>query len=337
MSEDRSAELVAMRAAARAVGVIGQARGVAAKAKSAMTFPYRAPTIPTGVQVPKAKSRIGGDFETEWARTAPAKAARAAIVEGPMRAMVKVLANPDIDGLDRLSDLRNADPVPSAIFVANHHSHLDTPLMITSIPSPWRHHLVVGAAADYFFTSRVKGSASALALNAFPVERNTVGRASIDLAGSLIADGYSLLIYPEGGRSPDGWAQDFHRGAAFLAKRCSVPVVPVHLDGTGQIFGKGMNRPSPGKTVVTFGAPMWLGDDEDTRDFSVRIERAVAELGDESASDWWTARRNAARGITPGMSGPEASSWRRTWQLTSQRRAGRTSRVTAERAWPHYD
>ena len=109
---------------------------------------------------------------------------------------MKALASPEVRGADRLADLRatgaNGHGAPSrrhrdeeplaAIFTPNHHSHLDTPLAITAIPEPWRHHLVVGAAADYFFTSQVKSAASALVLNAFPVARNTAGRQSADLA-----------------------------------------------------------------------------------------------------------------------------------------------------------
>ena len=66
-------------------------------------------------------------------------------------------------------------------------------------------------------------------MGAIPIERARVGRRSADYAAGLIDDGWSLLIYPEGGRSPDGWGQTFRGGAAYLALRCGVPVVPVHL------------------------------------------------------------------------------------------------------------
>ena len=54
------------------------------------------------------------------------------------------------------------------------------------------------------------------------------------------------MIYPEGGRSPDGWGQEFKGGAAYLSARTGAPVVPVFIDGTGAIYGKGMKRPKPG-------------------------------------------------------------------------------------------
>ena len=62
----------------------------------------------------------------------------------------------------------------------------------------------------------------------------------------LIEDGWSLVIYPEGGRSPDGWGQTFKGGAAYLAGRTGAPVVPVYIDGTDSIMGKGTQRPQAG-------------------------------------------------------------------------------------------
>ncbi|MEZ5258307.1 MAG: lysophospholipid acyltransferase family protein, partial [Ilumatobacteraceae bacterium] len=246
--------------------------------------------------VPPKKPTTGPDFETDFARKAPARAARVAIVEGPMRAMVKVLADPTVDGLDRLEDLRRQDEPPPLIFTPNHHSHLDTPLMITCIPEPWRHKLIVAAAADYFFTSRATGTAAAIALNALPIDRETTSRRSSEQIKKLIEDGWSLLIYPEGGRSPDGWGQGFKAGPAYLSSRTGAPIVPVFIEGSGSIFGKGMKRPKPGRTRVTFGRPIHPDDAESTKRYAARVERAVTQLGDESLTDWYTARRRAAAG-----------------------------------------
>ncbi len=165
---------------------------------------------------------------------------------------------------------------------------------------------MVGAAADYFFTSHLTSAASALVLNAFPVARNVAGRQSADLARELIEDGWSLVIFPEGGRSPDGWGQPFKGGAAYLSIRTGAPVVPVFIEGTGSILGKGMKRPKPGKTTVTFGAPLWPEEDESTRHYNERIEQAVTVLGDETLSDWWSARQRAARRLQPGPDRPGA-------------------------------
>ena len=98
-----------------------------------------------------------------------------------------------------------------------------------------------------------------MSLNAIPIDRELTGRKSSDMIKGLVDDGYSLVIYPEGGRSPDGWGQEFKGGAAYLSARTGAPVVPVFIDGTGAIFGKGMKRPRPGRTKIVFGAPAASG------------------------------------------------------------------------------
>jgi 1-acyl-sn-glycerol-3-phosphate acyltransferase len=151
----------------------------------------------------------------------------------------------------------------------------------------------------------------------------------------LIADGYSLVIYPEGGRSPDGWGQSFKGGAAFLSSKTRTPVVPVFIDGSGAIFGKGMKRPKPGNTKVVFGSALSSLEGESTRRFNARIEAAVTVLGDEAITDYWSARQRAARGTSPVLTGPEYNSWRRDWDLADRRKLGAAGkRRRQKRAWP---
>ena len=97
----------------------------------ALPFPYRAPAIPRGVEPPRAKPRKGGAYDTDWARRWPARATRLVLLNGVIKPAAKALADPQFRGLDRLSTLEGP-----AIFVANHHSHLDTPLLLSSIPEP---------------------------------------------------------------------------------------------------------------------------------------------------------------------------------------------------------
>ncbi|HTH06472.1 MAG TPA: lysophospholipid acyltransferase family protein [Ilumatobacteraceae bacterium] len=323
----------------RKLGRVGDAASSAVQAGLRpvrnLGFPYRRPTRPRGVVVPPEPSKLGADFDTTWARRPPARVARRVINRGPLQAVVRAIAHPEIVGTDRLADLKDLEPVQSVIFAPNHHSHVDTPLIITAVPDPWRSKLVVAAAADYFFDKRVKGMVAALTLNAFPIEREVTTRKSADELRRLIDTGWSVVIYPEGGRSPDGWGQEFKGGAAYLAARTGVPVVPVFIDGTGAIFGKGMKRPKPGQTKVVFGAPLWPEEGESTRRFNARIETAVTTLGDEALTDYWTARRRAAAGASPKLTGPEYSGWRRQWALAEQRKLGKAGQRRRQlRRWP---
>lgn len=298
-------------------------------------FPYTAPTVPRGVEVPVVEERLGASYDTTWARRASARLIRRGLVNGPIRWMIRGVASPTVSGVDRLADLQNLDDAPAVIFAPNHHSHLDTALMATAVPEPWRSKLVVAAAADYFFDKRWKATLAALSLNAIPIDREVTGRKSSDTIKGLVDDGWSLVIYPEGGRSPDGWGQDFKGGAAYLSSRTGAPVVPVFIDGTGAIFGKGAKRLRPGTTKVVFGRPLVARPDENTRRFSARIEAAVTELGDESLTDYWTARRRAARGESPRLTGPDHTGWRRQWALSERRALGTAGvRRRQKRRWP---
>jgi 1-acyl-sn-glycerol-3-phosphate acyltransferase len=299
------------------------ANAIAAKLRR-VQFPLRAPTVPGGVEVVDARPKLGSDYDTEWARRLPARVTRAGLVHGVMRPLVYALGTPRRQGLDRIDAIDG--PV---VFAANHHSHVDTPTLLTSIPERWRKKLVVGAAADYFFGTRLTSALSALVIGAIPIERTKVGRKSADLARSLIDDGWSLLIFPEGGRSPDGWGQPFRGGAAFIALRAGVPVVPIHLDGTGRVLRKGgsLHR---SQITVTFGDPLRPLEGEDARKYAVRIEAAVAALADEVATDWWTARKRAHAQESPSLGGPDAGAWRRAWALGAKSK----SVTRRRRRWP---
>ena len=138
-----------------------------------------------------------------------------------------------------------------------------------------------------------------------------------------------MLIFPEGGRSPDGWGQPFRGGAAYLSLRCGVPVVPVHLQGTGRILRKGAKLPTPSSTTVTFGDPLRPEEGEDSRRFAARIEDAVAALADETATNWYEARVRAHRRANPPLAGPEVAKWRRAWAAGPTRRDAKR-----KRRWP---
>ncbi len=322
--------------AQRAAGVAEGAVRRAARPLRRYGFPYRRPTAPLGVEVPPEESTLGADYDTAWARSPVARVLRGIITEGPMRVAVRGVASPQVAGLDRLTDLTRLDEPPPVIFAPNHHSHIDTGLMIRSIPACWRRELVVAAAADYFFDTHWKAVLSALSLNAIPIDREVTGRKASDQIRDLIADGHSLIIYPEGGRSPDGWGQEFRGGAAYLSSRTGAPVVPVFIDGTGAIYGKGAKRPKPGRTRVVFGAPLRQHDGESTRRLNRRIEAAVTRLGDEALTDYWVASRRAAAGENPALTGPEYNGWRRQWALADQRKLGAAGlRRRQKRRWPN--
>ena len=304
--------------------VAGAAR---ARLRPPSAFPLARPTWPDSVPRPPLERTLGVDYDSDWARSPAARAGRAVVQEVLAAPVIRAVTSPTVYGLDRIAHLD--EPV---IFAANHASHLDAPLLVSVIPPRWRRDLFVAGAADYFFDTRAKAAAFAFLLNAVPIERQRVSRLSARRVEELLADGWSMLIFPEGGRSPDGWGQPHRAGAAWMAQRTGRPIIPVHVEGTRQILAKGASRLRPGRTSVTFGRPLPPDTEGDPRELAVRLEGAIAALADERGSDWYSARRRAAAGTTPPLTGPDSAAWRRTWALGDEP-AERRRRRRSER-WP---
>ena len=72
-------------------------------------FPFRAPTVPRGVEVPPEASGLGAHYDTGWARRPLASSIRGVITEGPMRLAARILTNPEVTGVDRLASLQRLE------------------------------------------------------------------------------------------------------------------------------------------------------------------------------------------------------------------------------------
>ncbi|PWU56756.1 1-acyl-sn-glycerol-3-phosphate acyltransferase [Micromonospora sp. S4605] len=302
------------------MGIIDEARMLAAgrdwRGRS------RTPRSAVGHELPQPP----GEFPTAWARSRAAQVTRRALQLVLMRPATWSQTRPEVQGRDLLRDLTG--PV---VFVANHSSHLDAPLIIGSLPDRFARNLAVGAAADYFFDARWRAAATALVFNAFPVERYRSRRLR-SLAPELVAQGWNLLLFPEGSRSEDGWMSPLRMGAAQLCVTRGVPAVPVVLRGTYAAMPRGRNWPMPGRprVVVRYGPALNPEPDERARAFHARLTAAVSRLWAEDDLGWYGALRAAARGELALPTGPPAASWRRTWEATRPVPGGGGDRVWGE-------
>jgi len=153
----------------------------------------------------------------------------------------------DVAGLDRL------DRTTPCVFMSNHLSFLDAPLLVTVLDRPVR-----SIVKRFVFRIPVLGLGMRFA-GYVPVDREGLGqgRKRIALAVRLIREkGYSFLVYPEGLRSWNGRLQPFRRGGFFLALESGAPIVPVSVRGTYELMPRTTWRIRRGRVRIIFHEPI---------------------------------------------------------------------------------
>jgi len=200
---------------------------------------------------------------------------------GLLKPLVWSLVRVTIIGQERVKHVRGG-----FIVVANHSSHLDTPLIMGSLPRRMARYLAAGAAADYFFDVWWRRGLTALFFNAFPVRRVGQSQHTVS-ARSLLLRGVPLLIFPEGTRSKDGEMASFKPGAAALATACDVPCIPLALIGVHIAHPRGTNWPKRGRqrVGVVFGDPLYPVAGENSVAFAARIRQEILRLRDDHSAE----------------------------------------------------
>ena len=138
------------------------------------------------------------------------------------------------------------------LVIANHSSHLDFALVSHALGEMGRD-LVVLAAKDYFFNTPARRLIVSNLTTLIPFDRERAQLESLDEALAEMARGKSVLMFPEGTRSPDGVMQDFKSGAGYLALRSGCDVLPIHISGTHRVLGKGSLFPRKHPVEVRIG------------------------------------------------------------------------------------
>jgi long-chain acyl-CoA synthetase len=222
-----------------------------------------------------------------WNRNWLARAIRRANLGMWILPLARLLARPAVSGLENIEEVDG--PV---IFAANHESNLDGPLILAALPRRWRYRVAPAMYKEFFdphfsrdnypparrIYSGIQYYLIALLGNAFPIPQEESGvREALRYAGELVSDDWSLLIFPEGERKPEGQHGGFQPGVGLLAARLEAPVIPVYLEGTGRILPPQRILPRPSRTRVIFGPAMRL-EGGDYRDLARRVEQAVRRL-----------------------------------------------------------
>jgi 1-acyl-sn-glycerol-3-phosphate acyltransferase len=167
------------------------------------------------------------------------------------------------------------------IYFANHGSHLDGILLWAALPSRLRQTTHPVAALDYWGKSRLRRFIAIRLLNSILIERGGAregGDPLVPLKAKL-AEGHSLIIFPEGTRSAQRLPQAFKSGLYHLAAAFpEVELVPVFLENLNRAFPKGALVPVPISCAVRFGTPVALAANETKDAFLDRARAAVIAL-----------------------------------------------------------
>lgn len=207
--------------------------------------------------------------------------------------------------------------------VANHSSHLDAPLIVCGLPWKQARRLATGVAHDYFYDVWWRRGLTNLFFNSFPIQRAVGSEAKppskkeqrkldreakreakrieaglepravvpqhTSSAKTLVQEGVSLLVFPEGTRSRDGGRTlgRFSAGAARIAASAEVPILPMAIIGAGVAFPRDTAWPKPGRLPVALviGEPMWALDSESPEDYMGRVRAEVQRLFAEHAPE----------------------------------------------------
>lgn len=182
---------------------------------------------------------------------------------------------PRIEGREHLAGIDRP-----LVIVANHSSHLDAPSLLYALPIRLRRRTLVAAAQDYFFMrGRSLAAFVSLVIGAIPFDRTHGSPKGIARSSRALEQGWSILIFPEGTRSPDGQIRPFKRGAARICLACRVRALPVYLEGATRVLPKGVRFPRRSRITIRFGMPLRPDPNEDEASLTGRLEEAVRSLG----------------------------------------------------------
>jgi 1-acyl-sn-glycerol-3-phosphate acyltransferase len=176
----------------------------------------------------------------------------------------------DVSGLERLESDR------AYVFVANHQSIYDIPIVFWSLPYQIRIIAKESLGRLPFLGWHLRRTGHMLVDRRHPNRAAIFGRAS-----NLMKEGLSLIVFPEGTRSRDGRVAPFKGGSFYLALEAELPVVPISIVGSRHVMLKGRLATYPGRVKLIVHEPIDTtgltgGDPRAARAFAARVREVIA-------------------------------------------------------------
>ena len=222
-----------------------------------------------------------------WNRRQPVRLIRRLSQAAWIVPLTRLFAYARVEGREHLAALEG--PV---IFASNHQSHMDVPVILSALPGRWRSRVAPAMLKEFFeahfhpeqhtrrevFTNSLNYYLACFYFNTFPIPQREAGaRHTLQYIGEVTGSGMSILLFPEGVRSPTGQLKPFRGGIGMIASRLDLPVVPVKLEHVDRLMPVGSTFIRPGRVRVAFGAPLRLRGD-DYAGLAAQVEEAVRAL-----------------------------------------------------------
>jgi 1-acyl-sn-glycerol-3-phosphate acyltransferase len=172
------------------------------------------------------------------------------------------------------------------IIVANHNSHVDTMVLLSSLPISQLKRTHPVATATYFGKKKWLELLSNLFVNTVLIQRREEKTPETDQGKALerlmkkLEQGHSLIFFPEGSRGEPEQMQAFKKGIGVLLQKFPhIPFIPVYLKGMGKILPKGSILPVPYDAQVYFGEPTFCQHNT-VKEIVAEVESAILALKD---------------------------------------------------------
>ncbi|WP_348266017.1 AMP-binding protein [Edaphobacter paludis] len=220
-----------------------------------------------------------------WPWSWPVKTIRIVFIELVMRPLTRLLAAP------RVIRLRDDLPSGPLLIIANHVTAYDGALVLYALPPALRHRTAIAMSGEMLFDLR-RGQNQRNALlnllspigywlvtaffNVFPMPQLRGFQQSFEHAGEAMDQGYSVLVFPEGARSPDAKLTPFRSGIGLLTQQSRVPVLPIALAGLGQMKKTGWFR--SGHLEIRIGTPILPDQQATPAELTAKLEASVQQL-----------------------------------------------------------
>ena len=163
-----------------------------------------------------------------------------------------------------VSNLESSRPF---VYMCNHQSNFDIPILLACLPIQFRWLAKAELFKIPFFAQAMRGAGY------MSIDRHNRESAldTIDQAADKVRAGVSVMVFPEGTRSPDGNIGPFKKGGFILSLKAGVPIVPIIIKGARNIMPKGSLYISPGNIQLIIKRPV------DTTNYSLDIKDELIE------------------------------------------------------------